>query len=235
MLEFKRRSSISSRSLSLLYDDIPRGWRLGIYYSLKGCTLQFLAVISQVRYLYLSVVCLYWLSTAVFVWVTVKSLLVIRQNGGRFWFRHVLLLIWCKSFLLLTPVYAGVGSGYSVWMLVRCMVSNVLVFASVIVTLDSAVLLVAWQGCCVCPVLQRGGEWVVWQLLLIGLVVVVGGRCCCLWVIFSAILLQLFYYCVEDLIRRFYVFFVEMVVVCDFFMYIESLYSIEVGSFFLEM
>jgi len=41
-------------------------------------------------------------------------------------------------------------------MLVRCMVSNVLVFASVIVTLDSAVLLVAWQGCCVCPVLQRG-------------------------------------------------------------------------------
>ena len=32
-------------------------------------------------------------------------------------------------------VYAGAGSGYSVWMLVRCMVSNVLVFASVIVTL----------------------------------------------------------------------------------------------------
>ena len=47
-------------------------------------------------------------------------------------------------------VYAGVGSGYSVWMLVRCMVSNVLAFASVIVTLNSAVLLVAWMDCCVC-------------------------------------------------------------------------------------
>jgi len=180
MLEFKRRSSISSCSLSLLYDDIPRGWKLGIYYSLKGCTLQFLAVISQVRYLYLSVVCLYWLSTAVFVWVSVKSLLVIRQNGGRFWFRHVLLLIWCKSFLLLTPVYAGVGSGYSVWMLVRCMVSNVLVFASVIVTLDSAVLLVAWQGCCVCvlycsvEVNEWSGScyWSDWWLSLGGGVVV---------------------------------------------------------------
>jgi hypothetical protein len=55
-------------------------------------------------------------------------------------------------------VYAGVGSGYSVWMLVQCMISNVLVFASVIVTLNSAVLLVAWQDCCVCPVLQRGSE-----------------------------------------------------------------------------
>ena len=53
-------------------------------------------------------------------------------------------------------VYAGVGSGYSVWMLFRCMVSNVLVFVSVIAALNSAVLLVAWQGCCVCLVLQRG-------------------------------------------------------------------------------
>ena len=50
-----------------------------------------------------------------------------------------------------------------------------------------------------------------------------------------AILLQLFYYCAKDLFRCFYVFFVEMVVVCDSFMYIESLYIIEVGSFFLEM
>ena len=76
-----------------------------------------------------------------------------------FWFRHVLLRIRCKRFLLLTLVYAGVGSGYSVWMLVRCMVSNVLVFASVIVTLISAVLLVCVDGLlCVCPVLQRGSE-----------------------------------------------------------------------------
>ena len=36
------------------------------------------------------------------------------------------------------------------------MVSNVLVFVSVIAALNSAVLLVAWQGRCVCPVLQRG-------------------------------------------------------------------------------
>jgi len=59
-------------------------------------------------------------------------------------------------------VYAGVGSGYSVWMLFRC-ISNVLVFASVIVALNSAVLLVAWQGCCVCPVLQRGSELLLLQ------------------------------------------------------------------------
>ena len=88
-----------------------------------------------------------------------------------FWFRHVLLLIRCKSFLLLTLVYAGVGSGYSVWKLVRCMVSNVLVFASVIVA-----LLILWffllRGwiCCVCPVLQLCYDgfltYVYWQLYL---------------------------------------------------------------------
>ena len=47
--------------------------------------------------------------------------------------------------------------------------------------------------------------------------------------------IELFYYCVKDLIRRFYVIFVEMVVVCDFFMYVKSLYRIEEGSFFLEI
>jgi hypothetical protein len=65
---------------------------------------------------------------------------------------------------------------------------------------------------------------------------VVGFRtCCCLKVIVFAMLLQLFYYCVKDLIGSFYVFFVEMVVVCDFFMDIKSLYCVEVGSFFLKM
>ena len=44
------------------------------------------------------------------------------------------------------------------WMLFRCMVSNVLVFVSVIAALNSAVLLVAWQGRCVGPVLQRGSQ-----------------------------------------------------------------------------
>jgi len=58
---------------------------------------------------------------------------------------------------------------------------------------------------------------------------------CSLWAMFIAMLLQLFYYCVKDLIRRFYVIFVEMVVVCDFFMYVKSLYRIEEGSFFLEI
>ena len=73
--------------------------------------------------------------------------------------RCVYILTFHCSIRVSVLVYAGVGSGYSVWMLVRCMVSNVLVFASVIVTLNSAVLLVAWQGCCVCPVLQRGSEF----------------------------------------------------------------------------
>ena len=64
----------------------------------------------------------------------------------------------------------------------------------------------------------------VWSWLLIGVVVMVvvvvgGGGDCSLWAIFIAMLLQLFYYCVKDLIRRFYVIFVEMVVVCDFFVY----------------
>ena len=70
--------------------------------------------------------------------------------------RCVYILTFHCSIRVSVLVYAGIGSGYSVWTLFRCMVSNVLVFASVIVTLDSAVLLVAWQGCCVCPVLQRG-------------------------------------------------------------------------------
>ena len=146
MLEFKRRSSISSCSLSLLYDDIPRGWRLGIYCSLKGCALQFFG-------------CYY--PGKIFVSVRCVSVLTFH----------------CSTRVSVL-VYAGVGSGYSVWMLVRCMVSNVLVFASVIVTLISAVLLVCVDGLlCVCPVLQRGSEWVVWQWLLIGLVVVtVGGN-----------------------------------------------------------
>ena len=60
----------------------------------------------------------------------------------------------------------------------------------------------------------------------------VGFRTCCLKVIVFAMLLQLFYYCVKDLIGSFYVFFVEMVVVCDFFMDIKSLYCVEVGFFF---
>ena len=69
--------------------------------------------------------------------------------------RCVSMLTFHCSIRVSVLVYAGVGSGYSVWMLFRCMVSNVLVFASVIVALNSAVLPVAWQGCCVCPVLQR--------------------------------------------------------------------------------
>ena len=122
MLEFKRRSSISCCSLSLLYDDIPRGWRLGIYYSLKGCTLQFFGPYFPGK-IFVSVRCVYMLTFHCSIRVSIL-------------------------------VYAGVGSGYSVRMLFRCMVSNVLVFPSVIVTLNSAVLLVAWMDCCVCPVLQ---------------------------------------------------------------------------------
>ena len=66
--------------------------------------------------------------------------------------RCVYILTFHCSIRVSILVYAGVGSGYSVWMLVRCMVSYVLVFAS---TFNSAVHLVAWQGCCVCPVLHE--------------------------------------------------------------------------------